>query len=98
MNFEKKIREGVKKFPEIDLLVLPEVFTTGFTMNLSKIDSWESRNTLNGMTQLSPELDFAITGSVVLRFEDGTARNRSLFVRPEGLSSVMIKNPVFSQF
>ena len=43
LDFEKQIREGVKKFPETDLIVLPEVFTTGFTMNLSKIDSWESR-------------------------------------------------------
>ena len=39
LHFEKQIRKGVKKFPETDLGVLPEVFTTGFTMNLSKIDS-----------------------------------------------------------
>ena len=47
VNFEKKIRGGVKNFPETDVVVLPEVLTTGFTMNLSKIDSWGSRETLN---------------------------------------------------
>ncbi|MDA0732275.1 MAG: hypothetical protein O2852_05505 [Bacteroidetes bacterium] len=47
LHFEKQMRKGVKKFPETDLGVLPEVFTTGFTMNLSKIDSWGSRETLN---------------------------------------------------
>ena len=46
LHFEKQIREGVQKTPETDVVVIPEVFTTGFTMNLSKIDSWESRETL----------------------------------------------------
>ena len=53
LHFEKQIREGVKNFPKTDLVVLPEVFTTGFTMNPSKIDSCESRETLNWMTQIS---------------------------------------------
>ena len=68
LHFEKQIREGVKKFPETDLVVLPEVFTTGFTMNIAKIDSWESRETLNWMTRLSSELNVGLTGSVAFRF------------------------------
>ena len=96
VNFEKKIRESVVTFPETDLVVLPEVFTTGFTMNLSKIDSWASRNTLNWMTRLSSELDIALTGSVAFKFEDGTARNRSLFVRPDGYFEFYNKKHLFS--
>jgi len=96
VNFEKQIREGVKKFSETDLVVLPEVFTTGFTMNLSKIDSWESRETLNWMTLLSSELNIAITGSIAFRLEDGTARNRSLFVRPDGSFEFYDKKHLFS--
>ena len=64
LDFEKQIREGVKKFSETDLVVLPEVFTTGFTMNLSKIDSWESRETLHWMTRLAAELNIALTKSL----------------------------------
>ena len=96
VNFEKQIREGFKKFPETDLVVLPEVFTTGFTMNLSKIDSWESRETLNWMTRLSSELNVGVTGSVAFRFEDGTGRNRSLFVRPDGSFEFYDKKHLFS--
>jgi omega-amidase len=96
VNFEKKIREGVQKTPETDLVVLPEVFTTGFTMNLAKIDSWESRETLNWMTRLASELDVGLTGSVAFRFEDGTARNRSLFVRPDGSFEFYDKKHLFS--
>jgi omega-amidase len=96
LHFEKQIREGVKKFPETDLVVLPEVFTTGFTMNLSKIDSWGSRETLNWMTRLSSELNVGVTGSIAFRFEDGTARNRSLFVRPDGSFEFYDKKHLFS--
>ena len=95
LHFEKQIREGVQKFPETDLVVLPEVFTTGFTMNLSKIDSWESRETLNWMTRLSSELNVGVTGSVAFRFEDGTARNRSLFIRPDGSFEFYDKKHLF---
>ena len=96
LNFEKQIKEGVMKFSETDLVVLPEVFTTGFTMNLSKIDSWESRETLNWMTRLAAELNIALTGSVAFRFEDGTARNRSLFVRPDRSFEFYDKKHLFS--
>ena len=96
LHFEKQIREGVMKFSETDLVVLPEVFTTGFTMNLSKIDSWESRETLNWMTRLSSELNVGVTGSIAFRFEDGTARNRSLFVRPDGSFEFYDKKHLFS--
>ena len=96
VNFEKQIREGVKNFPETDVVVLPEVLTTGFTMNLSKIDSWESRETLNWMTRLASELNVGLTGSIAFRFEDGTARNRSLFVRPDGSFEFYDKKHLFS--
>ena len=96
VNFEQKIRSSLLEFPETDLIVLPEVFTTGFTMNLSKIDSWESRETLNWMSRLASELDVAITGSVAFRFGDGTARNRSLFVRPDGSFEFYDKKHLFS--
>ena len=96
LHFEKQIREGVQKFPETDLVVLPEVFTTGFTINLSKIDSWESRETLNWMTRLTSELNVGVTGSVAFRFEDGTARNRSLFVHPDGSFEFYDKKHLFS--
>ena len=96
LDFEKQIREGVKKFPETDLIVLPEVFTTGFTMNHSKIDSWESRDTLNWMTRRSSELKVGLTGSITFRLKDGTARNRSLFVRPDGSFEFYDKKHLFS--
>jgi omega-amidase len=96
LHFEKQIREGVQKNPETDLVVLPEVFTTGFTMNLSKIDSWDSRDTLHWMSRLAAELNIALTGSVAFRFEDGKARNRSLFVLPDGSFELYDKKHLFS--
>lgn len=96
VKFEQKIRSRLLEFPETDLIVLPEVFTTGFTMNLAKIDSWESRETLHWMSRLSAELNIALTGSIAFRFEDGKARNRSLFVRPDGSFEFYDKKHLFS--
>ena len=98
--FEKLIREQVGdhvgKTGQVDLIVLPENFTTGFSMNLDEIDSWESGVTLGWMKGLASELDVAIFGSVAFKMEDGTARNRGLFVKPSGEVEHYDKKYLFS--
>ena len=94
--FEKLIREHVGEAGQVDLIVLPENFTTGFSMNLDEIDSWESRVTLGWMKSLAAELDIAIFGSVAYKMEDDTARNRGLFVKPSGEVEHYDKKYLFS--
>ena len=48
------------------------------------------------MSRLAAELNIALTGSVAFRFEDGKARNRSLFVRPDGSFEFYDKKHLFS--
>tara|TARA_B100000768_G_scaffold179389_2_gene196974 strand:+ start:187 stop:981 length:795 start_codon:yes stop_codon:yes gene_type:complete len=96
MAFSERIENAMKEKNDIDLIVLPEVFTTGFSMNIDAIDSWKSGKTLDWMRDLSKKYNVAITGSVAFRFEEGIARNRSVFVKPDGSFECYDKRHLFT--
>lgn len=79
-DFSKKIAF----FPEnIDLIILPEMFTTGFTMHPSNISNEEGVVTLQWMQELAKKYNTAITGSIPF-FEERNYYNRLFFVKPNG--------------
>jgi len=94
--FSQKIVRTAKENENIDIIVLPEVFTTGFSMNIDSIDTWESGETLDWMRDIAKQYNVAIMGSVAFRFEDGIARNRSLFVTPDGRFEFYDKRHLFT--
>jgi predicted amidohydrolase len=94
--FEKRIRVVLTSNPEADILVLPECFTSGFTMNLESLDDWEDGETLEWMRKITAESNVALTGSIAFRFKDGVARNRSLFVKPDGSFDFYDKRHLFT--
>lgn len=67
----------------VDLIVLPEMFTTGFTMNAEKVAENMDGNTLIWMKRHAKLKNCAITGSIVIQ-EDKNFYNRLLFVYPNG--------------
>lgn len=67
----------------VDLIVLPEMFTTGFTMSPGNIEADEARKTVEWMGQWALKKGAALTGSVAAN-TDGVYTNRLYFVRPEG--------------
>ena len=80
-----------------DLIVLPEMFSTGFTMNTER-----SEELMNGefpsvalMKEEAARLNAAIVGSLSVR-EEGKAYNRLFFVRPSGEISTYNKRHLFS--
>jgi predicted amidohydrolase len=66
-----------------DLLVLPEMFTTGFAMEAVKMAEPMDGPTSRWMQQTAAELGAAITGSFIC-VENGLFYNRLLFVFPDG--------------
>jgi len=94
--FTHRIESLMEANEHIDLIVLPEVFTTGFSMDLDSIDSWGSGETLDWMRDVAKKYNVAITGSVAFRFEDGIARNRILFVKPDGSFEFYDKRHLFT--
>lgn len=77
-----------------DLVVLPEMFTTGFSMNSDSIAEDDAAVTLPWMQQLAARHDIAITGSLATR-SGGAKLNRMLFVKPDGSCSHYDKRHLF---
>ena len=66
-----------------DLVVLPEMFTTGFTMQPERVAEIMQGETIVWMQSLAKAKNCAITGSLVI-IEKGNFYNRLLFVFPSG--------------
>ncbi|WP_296178277.1 amidohydrolase [Pseudomonas sp. UBA1879] len=67
-----------------DLVILPEMFTTGFTMESETLAEPEAGITAHWLLEQAKRLDAVVTGSIIVRAEDGTHRNRLLWARPDG--------------
>ena len=80
INFTNKISAILEP---VDLIILPEMFTTGFTMNATQVAETMIGDTVSWMQQLAKQKNAAITGSLVIE-EDDSFYNRLLVVFPEG--------------
>jgi len=68
----------------VDLIVLPEMFTTGFSMDSAQIAETEPGPALNWLLAQAMRYQAAITGSLAVRTTTGALVNRLYFVTPEG--------------
>jgi predicted amidohydrolase len=66
-----------------DLVVLPETFTTGFSMDVERLGEPAGGPTTQWLQRMSAETDAVITGSVITS-EEGRYYNRLLWVFPSG--------------
>lgn len=91
-NFLEKINQ-IKE--QVDLIILPEMFTTGFSMHPQKIGDTMNGETVNWMRKIASEKDTAIAGSVII-FENNNFYNRFLFVHPSGEINFYDKRHLFT--
>lgn len=66
-----------------NLVILPEMFTTGFSMNAKNLAEEHEGETLSWMQVMAGKIDSAITGSIIVK-EKGKYYNRLYFVFPDG--------------
>ncbi len=78
-----------------DLIVLPEMFSTGFTMDPAAVAETMEGETTQWMKDMVAAKGCAITGSVVIE-ENGMYFNRMLFVLPDGEIKTYDKRHLFS--
>ena len=81
--------------PVVELIVLPEMFTTGFTMNPERVAETLQGETVQWLQSLAKAKTAAITGSVVIE-ENGNYYNRLLFVFPSGEVQYYDKRHLFT--
>lgn len=67
-----------------DLVILPEMFTTGFSMSASRLAEPEEGPTYAWLREQAARLEGVITGSIIIEAADGSYRNRLLWARPDG--------------
>lgn len=91
-HFTVKI-QSIKK--PVDVIVLPEMFTTGFTMHAQAVAETMEGKTVSWLKERAAESGAAITGSVIIE-EGGLFYNRMLFVTPDGTITSYDKRHTFS--
>lgn len=79
-----------------DLIILPEMFTTGFTMNPGAIPAAEAKKTLDWMQRQAVKHKAGIVGSIVFTTGDNRNFNRLFFVGPEGEQEQYDKRHTFT--
>ena len=78
--FEKKINSIEE---ETEIVVLPEMFSTGFSMNPEKLAETIDGETIQWMKRVSAESNIILTGSVII-VENGNYYNRLIWMLPNG--------------
>ncbi|MTH17017.1 nitrilase family protein [Flavobacterium sp. LC2016-01] len=91
-NFDSKINEIES---EVNLIVLPEMFSTGFTMNPSAVAETMDGETVIWMKGIAKQKNAAVTGSLVIT-ENEKFYNRMFFVFPSGEIQFYNKRHLFT--
>ncbi|MFC5271159.1 amidohydrolase [Adhaeribacter terreus] len=65
-----------------DLIILPEMFTTGFSMNAGKLAENMAGQTVNWLLEMAKIKNAAICGSIIIQ-EENQYYNRLLWVQPD---------------
>ncbi len=90
-SFEKKVNEFSSG--EVDIIILPEMFTTGFSMETNLAEPMEGM-TVKWMKQISMQKQAAIAGSIMI-IENDFVFNRLLWVYPDGTLEKYDKRHLF---
>jgi predicted amidohydrolase len=91
-NFEEKINAISEK---ADLIILPEMFTSGFTMNPKDVCEAMDGETVLWLKLIAKAKNSAITGSLIIK-ENNNYYNRLVFVFPSGEIQFYDKRHLFT--
>lgn len=78
-----------------DLIILPEMFTTGFSMNPTKLAETTNGPTLHWLKEQAQRTQAVITGSYIVK-ENNQYFNRLVWMQPDGNYQTYDKKHLFS--
>jgi omega-amidase len=90
--FEEKIRQMQQK---TELVILPEMFSTGFSMQTEKLAEKMDGTTITWMKKLSAEKKIILTGSLIIE-DEGNYYNRLVWMLPNGQYGFYDKRHLFA--
>lgn len=81
-NIDYFTKEIMSLTENVDVIVLPEMFTTGFSMNATHLAEPQNGKSLSWMQQMAKEKQACVTGSLIVE-ENGNYYNRLYWVFPD---------------
>ncbi len=89
------LEERIFGLPEpTDLIVLPEMFTTGFTMDAPSVAEPMNLTTVRWLKQMAAQTGAVVTGSYIVQ-EKGQYFNRLIWMQPDGQFDTYDKRHLF---
>lgn len=89
------LEERIFSLPEpTDLIILPEMFTTGFTMDARAVAEPMNLTTFRWLKQMAAQTGAVVTGSYVIQ-EGGNYFNRLIWMQPDGQFDTYDKRHLF---
>lgn len=89
------LEERIFSLPEpTELIVLPEMFTTGFTMEAGAVAEPMNLTTFRWLKQMAAQTGAVVTGSYVVQ-EGGNYFNRLIWMQPDGQFDTYDKRHLF---
>ena len=89
--FEEKIWQISEP---VDIIVLPEMFQTGFTMEHEGLSEPMNLTTFKWMKQMAAQKEAVVTGSYIVK-EKGEVYNRLIWMQPDGQFKTYDKRHLF---
>jgi predicted amidohydrolase len=78
-----KFADHISSLPSTDLILLPEMFTTGFTMDAARFAESMDGPTVRWMADMAQKAGAVVTGSLIIG-DQGQYHNRLIWMRPDG--------------
>lgn len=85
----------IEKLGETDIIILPEMFTTGFSMQPEKLKENMTGDSVDWMKRIAAWKNAAVVGSLIIT-ENGKNFNRALWVFPDGKIEKYDKRHLFT--
>jgi len=92
-NIGLRLSGGIRE--KTDLIVLPEMFSTGFTMNATQLAEPMNGKTMHWMHKIAKQFDCVVTGSIIIT-EEGKCYNRLIWMRADGSYNFYDKRHLFT--
>jgi len=80
---------------QTDLIIMPEMFTTGFSMNPEILKEKMDGNSIQWMKKMANEKDASVVGSLIIE-DNGKIFNRAIWVFPDGRIKYYDKRHLFT--
>lgn len=86
--------DHIRSLPDTDLIVLPEMFSTGFSMQAKGMHETMGGQTVQWMREQAAQKNAVLTGSLIIE-DGGDFKNRMVWAEPDGEITLYDKRHLF---